>query len=103
MEKRIGEAERVLIEKTIDSIIDERETAKKRNSSGDHVWNTGLELDWLADLGKEIHTRDRISPVMTPRRALLQNYSQAIVGRRWDANIDVGAITEYLKQEGICC
>ena len=76
---------------------------EKRKSSGDRIWNTRLELDWLADLGKQIHTGDRITPVMTPRRVLLQNYSQAIIGRCWDANIDVGAITEYLKGEGIRC
>ena len=76
---------------------------EKRSSSGDHVHNTRLELEWLRDFGKQIHTKNRCCPVMTPRKVLLQNYSQQIVGRRWDANIDVGAITEYLKQEGVCC
>ena len=74
---------------------------EKRCSSGDYVHNTGLELEWLRDFGKQIHTKNRRCPVMTPRKVLLQNYSQQIVGRRWDDNIDVGKIEEYLKEEGI--
>lgn len=57
------------------------------------IWHTEDEIRFLRDLGKGIHS----DGVLMSREQLLQNYERSIKDRRWDNNIDLSLIKDYLE------
>ncbi len=68
---------------------------KSMDNRGDTAWNTFDELNFLAKVGRQIHTRN----VLTARPVLLRRYADTCeIRKRW-GKIDKEIVLDYVRGE----